>query len=266
VYEDTQHVDLEIKANGRPGPWQLRFFRDKSHDNMCGVIDFTVIGKAYECPVTMTVDKPIYQNGETVTVNVTSTSKFDEKAWIGVFPESCPSREYNKQMWGYIGEGGKIEIKLEQDYNQGPYEVRYFPTPRFQPLVKVPFKVESDKCIKLSCDRRVLDGKYITIRWDTSLYPETLDGSQSIGLYPKDMQCTFKEDGNRHYLQAGRTSMTLPVESGVFPSGNWQVRLFLNAGPSPHVVCDFMLIGVFEMFFEKMSKNPRTDVDIICKE
>ncbi len=220
----------------------------------------------------MNIDKYVYKSGGVVAVTITSTEPFPDRSWIGLFPASCPSRWFSSAMWQFVHEGGKINLNIEDNHNHGPYELRYFPSSQYQPLLHVPFFVESERHIKLSCTPRVLDGKTITIKWDPSLYPLQMFGKYNdkneairpwIKLFPKSMLSTFVLE-DRYYLKEGETTVQLYAESGILQSGDWQVRLFLDEGPTPHNVCDFLMVGVLEMFFEKMSKNPHYDTLIFC--
>ncbi len=259
--------DIEVSANGRNGDFQIRFFRDGGSDNICAFVDFKVVG-ATPIEVVLSTDKQEYKFGDTMIVAATFDDSLASSSWLGIFPRSCPSVTF--VQWCQLENGsGTYHFELTNTHATGPHEVRFFPTQQYQPIQKTLFYVTSDFGVELHCDSRVLDGRRIYVRWDATKTiandtSQTISHSEnwSFGVYPKDTMCHSRD--LKHHVKTQSGSTSFEVSSGIQQTGDWELRMFLNDKNSPYAVRPFILVGVNEMFFEKMSRNPHKDVDIIC--
>jgi hypothetical protein len=257
-----------VKTNGMRGPWQVRIYRDGTDGNLGGFVDFIVNGES-ECPVSLTVDKKIVQDGDTVTLTWKTTLD-TQSTWICLYPKSTPS-VYSVDPFECDYIDSKTYV-VKTMGGVGTYEFRYFHSlDSYQAITKVPIEVSCDQCVKLyTSASRIRDGKTLRIMWDSSKlkYDSQRDFAlKKIMLYPRDLPC-LPDNYSGMTWELDKTengSIDVKVETQQYPCGEWEIRYFQDRHCMiPLVVLPLFIMGVDHIFVEKMMSCFKfSDINIV---
>lgn len=119
----------------------------------------------------------------------------------------------------------------------GDYEVRAFiDSSSYQPILRVPITIKAKNPIKLECSSTfITDGTHVTVYWDSTQYSTFYNnGTPSICAYPVNE--LTEERGKKWPIYGNVGNMTIKLESGQRPTGEWEIRYCIGAAVTVRTV------------------------------
>jgi hypothetical protein len=267
VNMNIRNVLLHINSLGQRGDWQIRFYKDTGNDNLLGTIDFFVLGESYEI-VEVTLDKTEVRDGDMmqVTCKALADYPFNEETGVMYYPRGTRSSCITSNRI-VMPNNYPMAIPIVTNGCSGPYEMRFFiDEDSYESRSSIPFTVTSDYAVNMTTNKkRVLDGKSIFVNWDATKHTN-LTTHAYIAVYPEN-ETSREVETQKHPVKEMKGSLEIFIESGTRKSGMWEARLFADFPGWVTASVPFFVVGVFEVYANKlMNCNKFIDICIFVEQ
>jgi hypothetical protein len=254
-----QKLSLKVDAYGDVGEWEVRFYKDGGNENIAGKLPIFVNGERYYA-VKMELDKYEIEEGDAVNITYTVDRRVPNGSYrFYLLPKSSPI---------FVGiatdvgtKQGTTSIFIPVRNVCGPQEIRFIATENsFTPRGRIHFNQTCQNPSTIHAPRCARDGTNIEVEYNCTTFSSR---EMFICMYPAHMQV---EQHGKKYPISGKGSITLNVDSGQNPTGDWEIRLLGNSNNLTIAVKPLVVIGAKEAFFTKMLLNVKfMEVDIVTQ-
>jgi von Willebrand factor type A domain len=213
------------------GSYDFRMFNTDSGGVETAAVSFNVEGKLGKG--TLTINKKVYEPGETISVNFTAESHFKKNAWIGIIPSSVPhgkerDGDANDLAYKYISGKLKGSMTFNAPGKLGSFDMRMYDTDSGgDEMASVTFKVAGEmKKVSLRCEPTVVKpGAAIRVHFTA---PATLPKNAWVGLIPSNVphgdEATNDANDMAYKYLSGRVSGVMEFRAPAKP-GSYDFRL-----------------------------------------